>query len=293
MRNMNIIAGLLILAGVVLFSGCTTVYQADRIERLLNQSAIAAKRHADAGRMIEASQLATAVKLVDPEYPGLEEIAASASPIYTRPILGSNKAARYPVSRSAIARVLLYVPDRILDFLDIVSFDIHMGPGLLANVHATRAVQLGAGGRAVGGVGWHDQRSLGFQYQTEGGIEVLTFGAQGLSIGSVGTSGLRAAGGSIAGLHRPSNEIYQDYRDYWAIGASATYFIGADIDFHPVQLADFILGWSTYDFLNDDFARTKGLELSRGDENLLKQLNQVAQSKQSLTLYNNRAKPTQ
>ena len=276
---------------VLLASGCASVYQPEKVEKWLSQSVASAEKHANAGRMIESAQLATAVKMIDPDHSGLNELAGrlpdSNAQLYARPILGSNKAIRYPVARSKAARIWLYVPDRILDFLDIVSFDLHMGPSLFVNLHATRAAQAGAGGRVVGGVGWHGQRSLGLQYQTEGGVAVLPFGAQGHLLGSAGTSGLGASIGYIAGLHRPSSEIYQDYRDYWAVGASMSSFIGLDIDFHPLQLADFIVGWGTVDFLNDDFAQTKGPSFTRQEAGLLKQLSAVAHSQRSVALYRN------
>ncbi len=294
MKNVTSIV-LSLLTGAVLLSGCASVYQPKKVEGLLNQSFASAKKHADAGRLIESAQLATAVKMIDPEHPGLKELTEqlpdSSAQLYERPLLGSNKAIRYPATRSKAARIWLYVPDRVLDFLDIVSFDVHMGPSLFLNLHATRAAQAGAGGRLVGGLGWHRQRSLGLQYQTEGGVAVLPFGAQGHLLGSVGTSGLGSSMGHIAGLHRPSSEIYQDYRDYWAIGASASWFIGMDFDFHPLQLADFIVGWATIDFLNDDFAQTKGPKFTREEEGVLKQLSAVAHSERSVALYKNYKKP--
>ncbi len=290
MKNVTSIV-LSLLTGAVLLSGCASVYQPKKVELWLNQSVVAAEKHADTGRMIESAQLATAVKMIDSDHPGLKELAEqlpdSNAQLYARPMLGSNKALRYPAARSKPARIWLYVPDRILDFLDIVSFDLHMGPSLFVNLHATRAAQAGAGGRIVGGVGWHRQRSLGLQYQTEGGVAVLPFGAQGHLLGSVGTSGLGSSMGCLAGLHRPSSEIYQDYRDYWAVGVSASSFIGIDIDFHPVQLADFIVGWGLVDFLNDDFAYTKGPKFTRQEEGLLKKLNRVVRSERSIALYRN------
>ena len=288
------IAGVFSAGLILLTSGCASVYQPERVEGFLNQSFAAAEQHAKVGRRIEASQLAAAVKLIDPDYADLQKLddvfSESNAQLYDRPMLGSNKALRYPVARSKAARICLYVPDRILDFLDIVSFDLHMGPSAFINLHATRAAQAGAGGRVVGGIGWHRQRSLGIQYQTEGGVAVLPFGAQGHLLGSVGSSGFGSSMGHIAGLHRPSSEIYQDYRDYWAVGTSASAFIGMDVDFHPLQLADFIVGWGLVDFLNDDFAQTKGPKFTRQEEGLLKQLNAVAHSERSVALYRNHKK---
>ena len=45
-------------------------------------------------------------------------------------------------------------------------------------------------------------------------------------------------------MHKPTDAIYQEARDYWAVGVSATGFIlGVEADFLPCQCAYFFAGW--------------------------------------------------
>jgi hypothetical protein len=101
-----------------------------------------------------------------------------------------------------------------------------------------------------------------------------------------GSSGVFAANDAIMGLHRPSSKFYQRFRDYWAIGFGLTAsFIGADFDFHPIELADLVVGFTTIDFLHDDFARTRRVRLRRAERQLLYTLYQVKQSKRTMQAY--------
>ena len=59
---------------------------------------------------------------------------------------------------------------------------------------------------------------------------------------------------------------YQEYLDYWAIGAKVgAGILGVEFEFHTVELADFLGGWFFWDPGNDDLATTRML---RFNENL-------------------------
>ena len=129
-----------------------------------------------------------------------------------------NRKLRPSVRRPLWARLLLFLPDRVLDLLDVVTFDVHFGLGAFADVHATRAIQASAGARTTGGLGLHDHRSLGMKSQAEAGVSAILLGAQSYSGGLVGTSGALGAAGSSVGLHEPTDPLYQSFRDYWGVG---------------------------------------------------------------------------
>jgi len=67
---------------------------------------------------------------------------------------------------SGARRALLFLPNVLLDVIDVVNVSVGTGPGLQANVHATRYAQLGAGGSVTtkeGLIGrqigcWHEDR---------------------------------------------------------------------------------------------------------------------------------------
>ncbi len=249
----------------------------EELDATLDRGVAAARAHHAAGRDTEALILLGAVQRVDPVYPPAQALKARiVSPSIgwkDRPRLGSNVAQRPSVERSLFARTLLYLPDRMLDLLDVVSFDLHFGWGAHANLHLTRALQAGAGMRTVSGIGWHDHRSLGAKLQGSSELTVLALGGLAWSGELVGTSGVRATSDGIAGLHDPGDRLYQEMRDYYAVGLELTAAIlGVEVDLHPVDLADFVVGWGGMDIQRDDFATTRGLDLNEADEALLRLL---------------------
>jgi hypothetical protein len=260
---------------------CAPTYSAFEIDRRLSKTLGAAQFHVGVREVVEAGQLALAIERIDPEYPGLAEVKAQLGAevedlFVTRPI-GSNRARRYTLERPLAARIALYLPDRFLDLLDIVSFDVHAGPGAFVDVHATRAVQLSGGLRVVGGIGLLPQRALpGFQLQADAGAQVFGVGDQRFVGFLSGPSGLFSGAANLREPHSPSDRFYQDFRDYWAIGASGTLgFGGAGADLHLVQAADFLLGLAGIDICNDDRAHTRGLNLLTSERDLLQELARI------------------
>jgi hypothetical protein len=275
---------------VPLLSGCAVTHPPGAVQSTLESAVYAARAHHQAGNDVEAAQLLEAALRVDPQLQEAQELRASLSPeiesLFDHPWLGSNFARRPTVERSTEAKILLYLPDRILDLFDILSFDVHVGPGLYLNLHVTRAIQVGVGFHGTAGLGWHDHRSLGALAQAESGIVVVALGAQAFAGASAGTSGVWATADTLAGLHQPSDRVYQELRDYWAIGESFTIILfGMEWDLHPVELADFFLGWAGIDILNDDFAQTRGLVLSGSEYRLIKRLSEMERSEETMSGY--------
>jgi hypothetical protein len=60
---------------------------------------------------------------------------------------------------------------------------------------------------------------------------------------------------------------------------------GVAADVHPVEIADFLAGFVLVDFLRDDFATTRDLQLSDMDKELLKRMHEVESSPQMLDAY--------
>jgi hypothetical protein len=122
--------------------------------------------------------------------------------------------------------------------------------------------------------------------QAEAGLTVIAVGAHSYAGALIGTSGTRGSADSSKGIHRPSAPLYQQFRDYWALGANATAgIVGVEVDFHPLQLADFFAGVVGLDFLNDDLAHTRGLSLDAVENKLLVDLWKVRSSKPTLAAY--------
>lgn len=253
-------------------SGCASApLRHELLDAFVERNIELAQQHLDQGELIEAHQIIQAGKALDPSHPEIRRIMSSIgsdqpSLIMPSP-LGVNRLKRIPATPSRMKRIIMYLPDRLLDALDLVGFDIHLGPGGYLNYHITRALQVGGGARTVLGLGWHTKRSLGLLGKAEAGLSAVAAGAQTYNAAQVGTSGIQAGAYHQAGLHRPIDPLYQEMRDYWAVGADATIiFLGLSWDVHPVELFDFISGFFLRDFLNDDLSSTRGLRLTTDDK---------------------------
>ena len=284
--------GLLLLTG--LLGACATSYPPEQVKQMLTRSVDSATRLLDQERPIEAAQVVRAARRVDAAFPGLAELderileaGAAASDVFAPSVLGSNLQPRIPVERSTQEKILLFLPDRILDLLDIYSIEVHAGPGAYLDVHLTRALQIAGGLRAIVGLGTYSNHSiLGVRAHANAGLTVLPVGvqAQGGALSSVG--GIRTGSQTLAGLHRPTEDYYQEYEDYWSGGFSLTVlYLGLTYEAHYVQVADFLAGWIGIDFLNDDFARTRALRLSSSEEELVSDLARAARSADTMSAY--------
>jgi hypothetical protein len=136
-------------------------------------------------------------------------------------------------------------------------------------------------------LGWHTKRSLGLLGKAEAGLSAVAAGAQTYNAAQVGTSGIQAGAYHQAGLHRPTDPLYQEMRDYWAVGADATViFLGLSWDVHPVELFDFVGGFFLKDFLNDDLSSTHGLRLTKDDKRHIRRVLDIIRThREELELY--------
>lgn len=283
---------LAVVSLVVLTLGCaaTVPMRPQRVAEILELSTAAAQAHLNASQEFEAAQLLMAVHQVDPTFPPAQPLRAQIPDdllMREHPTaLGSNVAFRPPTARGVATRVLLYFPDRIFDLLDIVSFEARAGLGGGAEVHFTRAGQLGLDGGYSLSLGWFDHRALGGRYQVFTTAEIGPYASRYLLIGGGSTAGLQLVLDQSNGTDTPYLPLYQEFRDFWAVGASAMLIsYGAAVDLHPVEIADFIAGFVLADFLRDDFATTRGLQLSLSDKELLKRMHEVESNPQILDAY--------
>jgi len=271
--------------------GCaeTIHMRPQRVAEILEQSTTSAQAHLQESQDFEAAQLLMAVEQVDPEFATAQPLRARLPEDLLRrehpTALGSNVAFRPPADRSIPTRILLYFPDRILDLLDVVSFDMSSGLGAGAEVHLTRAMQLGGQGGFSFALGWFDHRALGGRQQVLTGAAIGPYATRYLVIGGGSTAGLQLVADQSTGIDTPYLPLYQEFRDYWEVGASAILFYGAAADVHPVEIVDFLAGFVLLDFLRDDFATTRGLRLSGTDKELLKRLHDVEGSPEMLGAY--------
>ena len=280
---------LLLLASI----GCATAYSPAQIDKMMGQALTAADAALRLERPVEAAQFVKLAQGVDPDYPGLVELEERVTRegadlnLFRPTLLGRNRARRYEVERSPGMRAALYLPDRLVDLLDCFTFDLNFGPTAYYKLHFTRTLQIGGGARAVVGFGTYSARSIAGASGWSGAelaFLPINVGAEANVIASA--AGVRWGTRTHAGTQLPTDEYYQEFEDFWSAGFTAGLLtFGANWWVHPVQIGDFLAGWVGVDFLNDDFAHTRGLSLSTADRELLLGLSRAARSQQSLREY--------
>jgi hypothetical protein len=151
--------------------------------------------------------------------------------------------------------VLLYLPNRIVDLMDIFSLEIGFGPAIRGEARLTRACQLGAGvGATIKGV-----KGINRQY---GGAMEEGWDASFLMVSAENKEREKTSRGVkkfyyyATGTPLPTEKVYDLYegaRDYWAFGADAAALVEVNFEAHPIEIADFITGWVFIDLKSDDF----------------------------------------
>ena len=163
-------------------------------------------------------------------------------------------------SPSVARTVILYLPNRLLDVLDVVSVAVdipfipkHFFTGLVhVNAHATRGMQV-----AVGNTNENISIGLGYKRRFmpciierwEASLGPATFCKHKISRGNAHTEFTKA------GLLLPNDEPFTlGLMDYWAVGADATAIVtGVHAEVHPLEIADLLAGFFCVNLTGDDF----------------------------------------
>lgn len=142
-----------------------------------------------------------------------------------------------------------YLRRRMLDFIDIASLRLGVGPGLLVHARATRFLSVGAGE-----IGPQQPWRSGFRVEVHwvgtvrraGGVWTERRAELGFSTFYYSESEGRTLSGDV---DRFGAELREDYdcgvEAYLAL-------IGLSCDFRPLELADFFAGWFGFDPSADD-----------------------------------------
>jgi hypothetical protein len=152
-------------------------------------------------------------------------------------------------------KILLYLPNRIVDLTDIFSISLGFGPVVRAEARVTRYCDIGAG------IGISAKIIKGANRQYGGGLQngwdasFLCIAAEDTELES-GSRWLKSYWYHSSGIPSPSEKIYNFYtgeRDFWEIGVNGAALVELDAALHPVEIADFITGWFFIDLKGDDF----------------------------------------
>ena len=152
-------------------------------------------------------------------------------------------------------RLMLYLPNRIVDAFDCFSVNIGVGPAICANMMATRFINVGGA--------WGDQTYTlykDYNRQYGGGIQQGWYW-QLICVGEENQTRERVFGWvrnyweAKLGVPSPEDRIYlpgEGARDCWAFSASLGALVCGEVSLHPVEGFDFLLGFFFIDFKNDD-----------------------------------------
>ena len=160
-----------------------------------------------------------------------------------------------PMAKADVTeKLLLYVPNRFMDALDMFSLSLGAGLEARAEVRATRFLDYGAGiGPSVRLIkGYNRQYGIGFESGYNMNFTNLTDESR-TRVDS--TRSVIDYAESYTGLVWPGMNIYEPQtgaRDYWEIGGDLALLVGVHLGFHPVECADFFTGLVGYDLKDDD-----------------------------------------
>jgi len=185
-------------------------------------------------------------------------------------MIGFNKGIRAKVTPTTMEKVLWYIPDRILDLVEVFDIWVNLGPQLGLGYKLTGALQAEAFVGGYVGVGYGQKKMLGLKTEGRSALVIGPFGPVATAGSSIGTGGFQFGAGMEV-FHTPSKALYQDMKDYWGIGGRVgVVYLGVEAEIHPIELVDFLGGIFLFDPLNDDFATTRSLKFTSRQRDVVK-----------------------
>ncbi|NQU45418.1 hypothetical protein HQ520_19220 [bacterium] len=192
--------------------------------------------------------------------------------------LSSDEMARFALAEDAslgdllaggvARRILLFIPDRILDVLDVLSLSVGIPIGLGFEAHVTRWVSVGIGGSGAIALHWSYNRNLALAPVGGAWLSLGPLAFYSLSYAGLGTgwSQGRPGGGGQSfnkfGIFSIQDEMVQEgWTDPFGVG------VGHILEIHPIEIADFVVGLVTLGFVDisgDDFARPDATHFKTG-----------------------------
>jgi hypothetical protein len=156
--------------------------------------------------------------------------------IVSAPYVGvaeEEKAAEAPKSHGVLHKIVMYIPNRILDVFDIVRLRVRVGPGAAVDARATEVASAFVGSYASVYVGLPGPRNrplpkLPFGFESRSGIQASVIDA--------------TATGGIGPDYGPA-EI--------GVGVQAL-IVGVDVGIEPLEILDLLAGFFFIDLRNDD-----------------------------------------
>jgi hypothetical protein len=263
--------GLLVLAGAL----TTQAVAGDdaKLAELLVESLERGEALMAEGEVVEGMYMASTVAGLYPDHPRVQALLASGYEARARnKTLGYNLGRRVPREKaSAARRIALYLPDRLLDVLDLLTLRLSVGPQFGFRARATHALRADLYAGTTVGAGIGQKHFAGIDAESTVDVGLGPVGPKVIGAFKVGTN--VDIGGGVSVLQLPTNQLYDNYQDYWGIGGGVgLLLVGLDAEVHPFEIGDFLAGLVGADLLRDDLATTQKLRLKGKDGALYRKL---------------------
>ena len=157
---------------------------------------------------------------------------------------------------SVAEKVAFYIPNLVVDAVDIFSISLGVGPVARIELMATEAcrggVRFGFAAQMVKQV----NRQYGFGVRSGQQLSVIALGYEEESMfHSYGT--VNAYDISLNGVPDVNDVLYDvndGARDYWRLGGALGLLVEGELYLHPLEIADFVCGVFMYDLKGDDLS---------------------------------------
>ncbi len=150
-------------------------------------------------------------------------------------------------------KVLLYLPNRILDATDIFSLGLGIGPAAKLELRATRACDFGGGVGAAAYAVKDYNRQYGGCLQNGYDWSFTCLGDENEQ--RTGSRWVKSDWYQYTGIPSYKAQEYDRFegsRDYWEIGGEGGAGLIGRAAIHPINIADFITGWFFIDLAGND-----------------------------------------
>jgi len=150
-------------------------------------------------------------------------------------------------------KAILYVPNRLLDFTDIIDMSIGFGPSVKVNVWTTRFFWFGGGIGGSSKIGKWYNRQYGACLESSWNASFMMLTAENTEI-TDNTSAVQKYFEYNMGVPSIGDSVYNFWtgpRDIFSIGAQGAVFGEFDCEVHPFAIVNFVTGFFFVDLKGD------------------------------------------
>lgn len=151
-------------------------------------------------------------------------------------------------------KLILYVPNRVLDFLDIFDVSLGFGPEVKAQAWVTRYFSFGGGVGGVAKLIKAYNRQYGAGLQSGWSLSFMMLSAEDSEMYET-TRGVQKYFACYSGIPSINDNVYNFWkgpRDIFSIGAEGAIFGELDAEIHPFAIINFVTGFFFIDLKGDN-----------------------------------------